>query len=119
MTAANCSSKPWRQAREAVSFPSAGFATAMELFPGLMRLERRPCLNCWCCFTCTSPGRPEDYVEELIDPYRDPRATADLTQAVEELVRATLLLADVSRLAPERRRARRQGRAGTADAAPP
>ena len=89
-------------ARDAVYPWVAGFATAMELFPGLMRL--------------VSPGLAEplallyrhldaddlEDADELLAIIETLEPPADLAQAVEELVRATLLIADLSRPQPAR-----------------
>ena len=87
-------------AREAVFPWVAGFATAMELFPGLMRLESKALLEPLALlYRHLGPDDLED-ADELIDLIETLEPPADLTQAVEELVRATLLLADVSQPRP-------------------
>lgn len=75
----------------------AGFATAMEFFPQLLRLEasrlREPLALLYRHLDADDLEDADDLLEE-IESLEPP---ADLTEAVEELVRATLLLADVSR----------------------
>ena len=84
----------------------AGFATAMEFFPQLMALDaqrvREPLALLYRHLDADDLEDADDLLEE-IEALEPP---ADLTEAVEELVRATLLLADVSRPpapAPRRR----------------
>jgi uncharacterized protein len=75
----------------------AGFATAQEFFPGLMRLDAgalTPPLAL--LYRHLAPDDLED-ANELIEEIESLEPPADLSAAVEELVRATLLLADVSR----------------------
>ncbi len=102
--------------REAVYPWVAGFTAAMELFPGLMRLDAPALLEPLALlYRHLAPEDLEDADEllEVIDSLEPP---AELTQAVEELVRATLLLADVSRpqasppRAPQRRPSQGQPR---------
>jgi uncharacterized protein len=75
----------------------AGFATAMEFFPQLLRLDaqrlREPLALLYRHLDADDLEDADDLIEE-IESLEPP---ADLTEAVEELVRATLLLADVSR----------------------
>ena len=75
----------------------AGFATAQEFFPGLMQLDAK---------TLTAPLAllyrhldPDDLedADDLLVEIESLEPPAELADAVEELVRATLLLADVSR----------------------
>ncbi len=84
-------------AREAVFPWVAGFATAMTLFPGLMAMDS-PVLAepLALILRHLDPGDLED-ADELIAIAESLEPPADLTQAVEELVRATLLIADVTR----------------------
>jgi uncharacterized protein len=75
----------------------AGFTLAMELFPGLVSLDSPALLEPLALlYRHLAPGDLEDADELLavIDALEPP---VDLEHAVEELVRATLLLADVSR----------------------
>ena len=88
----------------------AGFATALELYPGLMALAPQQ-LNEPLALVYRHLGADDledaDELLEVIDGLEPP---ADLGEAVEDLVRAVLLLADVSRPvvhAPARGRMRR------------
>lgn len=91
-------------AREAVMPWVAGFATAMALFPGLMRLDALALAEPLALlYRHLDPQDLED-ADELLEVAETLEPPADLAQAVEELVRATLLLADVSR--PAQRAAR-------------
>ena len=84
-------------ASEAVYPWVAGFATAMELFPALMGLDAPALLEPLALlYRHLDPQDLED-ADELLQTIEGLEPPADLTQAVEELVRATLLLADVSR----------------------
>ena len=103
-------------ASEAVYPWVAGFATAMELFPGLMSLHAPALVEPLALlYRHLAPEDLEDADEllEVIDALEPP---AELAQAVEELVRATLLMADVSRpqakasRAPQRRPSQRPTR---------
>lgn len=90
---------------EAVYGWVAGFATAMEFFPKLMALDaprlREPLALLYRHLDADDLEDADDLLEE-IESLEPP---ADLGEAVEELVRATLLLADVSRpLAPAAKR---------------
>lgn len=75
----------------------AGFATAMEFFPALNALDaqrlREPLALLYRHLDADDLEDADDLLEE-IESLEPP---ADLAEAVEELVRATLLLADVSR----------------------
>lgn len=77
-----------------------GFATAMEVFPALMD-EDAPGLTepLALVFRHLDPEALED-ADELLAEIEMLEPPQDLTSAVEELVRATLLLADVSRPLP-------------------
>ena len=88
----------------------AGFAAAMDLFPGLMALDHpglvEPLALIYAAF---DPDDLEDADELLavIDTLEPP---SDMAEAVEDLVRAVLLLADVSRPRREALRGARPGR---------
>ena len=91
---------------EAVYGWVAGFATAMEFFPQLLRLDaqslREPLALLYRHLDPEDLEEADDLIEEM-ESFEPP---GDLSAAVEELVRATLLLADVSRPAaavPRRR----------------
>jgi uncharacterized protein len=79
----------------------AGFATAQEFFPGLMRLDAGALTAPLALlYRHLDPDDLED-ADELIEEIESLEPPADLSAAVEELVRATLLLADVARPRPE------------------
>lgn len=92
----------------------AGFATALELFPGILgrdaNLLNEPLAL---LYRHLAPDDLED-ADDLIEQIEALEPPADLAEAVEGLVRATLLLADVGRpvaaAPPAPRRARRPGR---------
>ena len=93
-------------AARAAVFPwVAGFATALELFPGTdaAARRRRRSTPLALLYRHLDADDLED-ADELLAEIESLEPPADLTEAVEELVRATLLLADVARPA---RRARR------------
>ena len=75
----------------------AGFATAMELFPALMQHEPEE-LNepLALVYRHLDPDDLED-ADELLEEIESLEPPGDLTEAVEGLVRATLLLADIAR----------------------
>jgi len=84
-------------ASEAVYPWVAGFAAAMELFPGLMSLHAPALLEPLALlYRHLDPDDLED-ADDLLATIESLEPPADLAQAVEALVRATLLLADVSR----------------------
>ena len=76
----------------------AGFATALELFPALLRSGTPSALTepLALLYRHLDPGDLED-ADELIETIDSLEPPADLAEAVEGLVRATLLLADVGR----------------------
>lgn len=79
----------------------AGFATAQEFFPGLMRLDAKALTAPLALlYRHLDPDDLED-ADELIEEIDSLEPPADLSAAVEELVRATLLLADISRPRPQ------------------
>lgn len=91
----------------------AGFATALESFPGLMALDAAALTEPLALvYRHLAPDDLED-ADELLAEIESLEPPADLSEAVEELVRATLLLADVSRplrQVPKARPARPQRR---------
>jgi uncharacterized protein len=95
---------PWVYELEEDALPSetvmpwvAGFATAMELFPGLMRLDAHALLEPLATlYMHLDPEDLED-ADELLEEIETLEPPQDLSEAVEGLVRSTLLLADVSR----------------------
>lgn len=75
----------------------AGFATAMELFPALMQHEPAELTEPLALvYRHLDPDDLED-ADELLAEIESLEPPADLTEAVEGLVRATLLLADIAR----------------------
>jgi len=85
---------------EAVYAWVAGFALAMAHFPALMALDaqrlREPLAL---LYRHLGPDDLED-AEDLLEEIESLEPPEDLAEAVEDLVRATLLLADVSRPLP-------------------
>ncbi len=85
---------------EAVVGWVAGFATAMEFFPALMALDaqalREPLAL---LYRHLDPDDLED-ADDLLEEIESLEPPQDLAEAVEDLVKATLLLADVSRPQP-------------------
>lgn len=78
----------------------AGFAAAQEFFPGLMQLDAKALTAPLALlYRHLDPDDLED-ADELIEEIESLEPPADLSAAVEELVRATLLLADVARPRP-------------------
>jgi uncharacterized protein len=84
----------------------AGFATALETFPGLMSLDAAALTEPLALvYRHLAPDDLED-ADELLAEIESLEPPEDLGAAVEELVRATLLLADISRPLPQPARAR-------------
>lgn len=80
----------------------AGFATALELFPDLMALEAMQLTEPLALiYRHLGPDDLED-ADDLLAEIESLEPPADLATAVEELVRATLLLADIARPVPAR-----------------
>jgi len=81
----------------------AGFATAMELFPALMQRDAAALTGPLALiYRHLDPEDLED-ADDLLAEIESLEPPADLTEAVEELVRATLLLADIGRPLPRPR----------------
>jgi uncharacterized protein len=75
----------------------AGFATAQEFFPALMQLDAQALTEPLALlYRHLDPDDLED-ADDLLEEIESLEPPADLAEAVEGLVRATLLLADVSR----------------------
>jgi uncharacterized protein len=75
----------------------AGFATALELFPGLMQLDGAALTEPLALlYRHLDPEDLED-ADALLEEIESLEPPADLSEAVEGLVRATLLLADIAR----------------------
>lgn len=88
----------------------AGFATAMEIFPELMTRDAQALTEPLALiYRHLDPDDLED-ADDLLEEIETLEPPADLSEAVEELVRATLLLADVGRpIAPAARPGARPG----------
>ncbi len=87
-------------ASQAVAPWVAGFALAAEVFPALMSLDSPALIEPLALlYRHFDPDDLED-ADDLLDAIADLGPPADLSEAVEDLVRATLLLADVSRPIP-------------------
>jgi len=75
----------------------AGFATAMEAFPELMNGDAQALTEPLALlYRHLDPEDLED-ADDLLEEIESLEPPADLSEAVEGLVRATLLLADVGR----------------------
>jgi uncharacterized protein len=78
----------------------AGFATALELFPELMQRDAEELTEPLALlYRHLDPEDLED-ADELLEAIESIEPPEDLGEAVEDLVRATLLLADVGRPQP-------------------
>ncbi len=78
----------------------AGFATALEIFPDLMALDAKALTEPLALvYRHLAPDDLED-ADDLLAEIESLEPPQDLGEAVEELVRATLLLADVARPLP-------------------
>ena len=75
----------------------AGFATALELFPGLMALDADALTEPLALLYRHLDAEDLEDADDLLAEIESLEPPADLSEAVEELVRAPLLLADVSR----------------------
>jgi uncharacterized protein len=75
----------------------AGFATAVELFPGLMQLDEGELTEPLALLYRHLDADDLEDADALLAEIETLEPPEDLAAAVEELVRATLLLADVSR----------------------
>jgi uncharacterized protein len=85
---------------EAVMPWVAGFATAMEFFPALMRSDSAELAEPLAVlYRCFDPEDLED-ADELLALIEELEPPADLAEAVESLVNSVLLLADVTRPLP-------------------
>ncbi|HEY9066525.1 MAG TPA: UPF0149 family protein [Burkholderiaceae bacterium] len=81
----------------------AGFATALETFPGLLAFDAAEINEPLALVYRHLASDDLEDADELLAEIESLEPPADLSAAVEELVRATLLLADVSRPLPARR----------------
>jgi uncharacterized protein len=87
-------------ASQAVYSWVAGFATAQTFFPGLMGLDAAALNEPLALIYRHLDAEDLEDADELIDEIATLEPPRDLASAVEELVRATLLLADVSQPKP-------------------
>jgi len=78
----------------------AGFATAVELFPALMRMDAKQLTEPLALLYRHLDADDLEDADDLIEEIESLEPPADLSEAVEGLVRATLLLADVGRPLP-------------------
>ncbi len=75
----------------------AGFAAAMDQFPTLMAIEDPELIEPLALlYLHFDPADLED-ADALAGGHRDPGAPADLAEAVQDIVRAVMLIADVTR----------------------
>jgi uncharacterized protein len=88
----------------------AGFALAMLHFPALMALDARAITAPLALLYRHLQADDLEDADELLAEIETLEPPQDLSQAVEELVRATLLLADVSRPRPAAARTARTAR---------
>ena len=79
----------------------AGFATAVELFPALMRMDAKQLTEPLALLYRHLDADDLEDADELLEEIESLEPPADLSEAVEGLVRATLLLADVGRPLPK------------------
>ena len=75
----------------------AGFATAVETFPGLMAMDARALNDPLALLYRHLDADDLEDAADLLAEIETMEPPNDLSEAVEELVRATLLLADISR----------------------
>lgn len=99
---------PWVWELDADALPSeavlpwaAGFATALTLFPALLRDHEPALVEPLALVYMHLPPEELEDADELLAEIETIEPPADLAEAVEGLVRATLLIADMSR--PRRR----------------
>jgi len=78
----------------------AGFATAVELFPALMRMDSKQLTEPLALLYRHLDAEDLEDADDLLEEIESLEPAADLSEAVEGLVRATLLLADVGRPLP-------------------
>jgi uncharacterized protein len=82
---------------EAVLAWAAGFATALSLFPALLRRHEAAIVEPLALIYRHLPPEDLEEADALMAEIDSLEPPADLADAVESLVRATLLIADVSR----------------------
>ena len=79
----------------------AGFATAVELFPALMRMDAKQLTEPLALLYRHLDAEDLEDADDLLEEIESLEPPVDLSEAVEGLVRATLLLADVGRPLPK------------------
>ncbi|HEY0857740.1 MAG TPA: YecA family protein [Albitalea sp.] len=79
----------------------AGFATAQEMFPALMRLDAQQLTEPLALLYRHLDAEDLEDADDLLEEIDTLEPPADLGEAVEGLVRATLLMADIGRPLPE------------------
>lgn len=84
----------------------AGFATAMEFFPALMRSDSPDLAEPLAVLYRSFDAEDLEDADELLEIIEQLEPPADLAEAVEALVNSVLLLADVTRPLPSTRPAR-------------
>jgi uncharacterized protein len=90
----------------------AGFATAVELFPALMRMDAKQLTEPLALLYRHLDADDLEDADDLLEEIESLEPPSDLSEAVEGLVRATLLLADVGRPLPNVVTGAGQGRGG-------
>jgi uncharacterized protein len=78
----------------------AGFAVAVELFPALLRMDARALTEPLALLYRHLDADDLEDADDLLEEIESLEPPADLSEAVEGLVQATLLLADVGRPLP-------------------
>lgn len=78
----------------------AGFATAFELFPAAMGSDAAALTEPLALLYRHLDAEDLEDADELLEEIESLEPPADLAEAVEELVRATLLIADITRPRP-------------------
>jgi uncharacterized protein len=88
----------------------AGFATAMEFFPGLARSDSAEVAEPLAVLYRSFNAEDLEDADELLELIEELEPPADLAEAVEGLVNSVLLLADVTRPLPSTRPGAKPGR---------
>lgn len=108
---------PWVFELEASASPTecvlpwaAGFAAAMDRFPGLMSLDDPGLLEPLALIYLHFDPQDLDEAEDLQGVIETIEPPADLGEAVQDLVRSVMLIADISRPRPMARPASRRRR---------
>ncbi len=104
MSDIDCDDEGPSPASQAVYPWVAGFALAMEHFPALMALDAKALTAPLALLYRHLEADDLEDADALLEEIESLAPPEDLSQAVEELVRATLLLADVSHPRPQTQR---------------